>query len=150
MRHLGTVALVTVAAAVAGSAGYGVAMVRCAPLATGWQEALCGQADSDAYLRYRLSPYSKAKDALLAHAKLASALASDAATDRFAYQAFLSYGRLAVLAERESATEDALRYFRLASEQVLRHGEQTTPADVKRMVLEFDRTWDVADRATPP
>jgi hypothetical protein len=101
------------------------------------------QAGENAYVRYRYASYGVAKDALLGYARKlegpASAVLGPKMTD---FDLGLTYGRLAMLAERSGQAADAATYMSQAIQAFGRHDEKIDEAWVRRAIQRLDAAWD--------
>ena len=100
---------------------------------------------NEAYVKYRYGSYSVGKAALLKHA---DALASDSVREGMLGEAGadfdlgLTYGRLAVAAERAGHADEAVRYMHLATQAFQKRGRPHDESQVRASVQRLDAAWD--------
>ena len=107
--------------------------------------ATVSHSDDRAYIAYRYGAYSAAREAVLQHVELAQ---------RFAREQELTlgkgkpgdlmvwYARLAVVAEKSGANEDASGFWQRAIDVATNDGGRVTEEDVRKVVRELDAHWD--------
>ncbi len=100
---------------------------------------------TDAYVKYRYGSYEVAKAALLEHAQRLStpeAAANPLVGPGAEVDLGLTYGRLAIAAERADNEKDAADYMLLATQTVFIEGQQARESQVRMMVTRLDEAWD--------
>jgi len=100
---------------------------------------------SEAYVKYRYASYAVAKAALLEYAEQVSSTPVREGVLGEAGSSLdlgLTYGRLAVAAERAGQAPEADHYMGLATQVYAKRGQQVTPARVRAAVEQLDAAWD--------
>ena len=100
---------------------------------------------NESYVRYRYGSYSVAKAALLQHAKqlastpLRQGILGEAGAE---FDVGLTYGRLALAAERAGHTDEAAQYMTRAVEAFRAGGKLIDEVQVRQSILQLDAAWD--------
>ena len=106
---------------------------------------MLGNSGSESYVRYRYGSYSVAKAALLQHAEqltstpLHQSILGEAGAQ---FDVGLTYGRLALAAERAGQPDEAAQYMARAVEAFRVGGKPIDEAQVRRSILQLDAAWD--------
>ncbi len=103
------------------------------------------RAGSEAYVKYRYGSYPVAKAALLQHVERLMRVGPHGnllGESTVAFDLGLTYGRLAVLAERAGQAEDAARYMSLATQSLAKRGQPVDAGQVRVSVDRLDAAWD--------
>jgi hypothetical protein len=100
---------------------------------------------NEAYVKYRYGSYAVAKAALLEHAdnltrsRTDGAMRTDAGAD---FDLALTYGRLALAAERVGESQDSARYMALATQALAKPRREAGAREVRMSVERLDAAWD--------
>ena len=100
---------------------------------------------NQAYVRYRYGSYPVAKAALLQHAdQLTSVGVGEGMLGQTGadFDLGLTYGRLAMAAERAGQAEDAALYMNLATRALAKRGQLVDDSQVRMSVERLDAAWD--------
>mgnify|MGYP001409734311 CR=1 FL=1 len=103
----------------------------------------------DAYLSYRFGSYPVAREALLKHIEIAKSHDSALRAAGQSFDVMVSYGRLAVAAEKAGQTENSKDFMRRAIEVRPADFEPVTEARIRQLIDQLDAAWDKRLGRTP-
>jgi tetratricopeptide (TPR) repeat protein len=96
----------------------------------------------EAYLSYRLGSYPAAREALLKYIEIAKSHEAALGAQAQSFDVMLSYGRLAVAAEKAGQAENSKDFMRRAIEYRPPDFEPVTEARIRQLIEQLDAALD--------
>jgi hypothetical protein len=105
------------------------------------RQSILSSSGHETYALYRYGSYQVAREALLAHLEVAKCMPAETSSLQ-AFEVMLTYGRLAIAAEKAGLATEAKAFFQQAIAAPLADGGRVTEAQVRETVASIDDTWD--------